>query len=75
MGQRLNCASTGRRIVRRSLPLTERMDLYLGVAVTLMFLAGCFLIVLSLREQFEKRKCQRIWTSVRRRPPAESKAS
>jgi hypothetical protein len=51
------------------------MDLYLGVAVTLMFLAGCFLIVLSLREQFEKRKCQGIWTSVKPRPPAESKAS
>ena len=50
------------------------MDLYLGVAVTLMFVSGCFLIVLSLREQFEKRKRQRIWTSVKPRPPGESKA-
>ena len=41
------------------------MDLYLGVAVTLMFVFGCFLIVLSLREQSEKRKRQRIWTSVK----------
>jgi len=48
------------------------MDLYLEVAVTSMFLAGCFLIVLSLREQFEKRKRQRIWTSVKPRAPAES---
>jgi hypothetical protein len=51
------------------------MDLYIAVAVTLMFLAGCFLIVLSLREQFEKRKRQRIWTSVKPRPPAEGKTS
>jgi hypothetical protein len=47
MGQRLNCASTGRTDRSQELPLSERMDLYLGVAVTLMFLAGCFLIVLA----------------------------
>jgi hypothetical protein len=40
-----------------------------------MFLAGCFLIMLSVREQFEKHKRQRTWTSVKPRPPAESKAS
>jgi hypothetical protein len=75
MGQWLNCASTGRTDRSQELPLSERMDLYLGAAVTLMFVAGCFLIVLSLREQFEKRKRQRIWTSVKPRPPAEGKAS
>jgi hypothetical protein len=75
MGQWLNCASTGRTDRSQEPSLTERMDLYVGVAVTLMFLAGCFLIVLSLREQFEKRKRQRIWTSVKPRPPAESKTS
>ncbi len=55
MGQWLNCASTGRTDRSQELPLSERMDVYLGVAVTLMFLAGYLLIVLSLREQFEKR--------------------
>jgi len=49
------------------------MDLYLGVAVTLMFMPGFFLIVLSLREQFEKRKRQRIWTSIKPRPPAKGR--
>jgi hypothetical protein len=75
MGQWLNCASTGRTDRSQELPLGERMHLYLGLAVTLMFVAGCYLIVLSLREQFGKRKRQRIWTSVKPRPPAESKAS
>jgi hypothetical protein len=74
MGQRLNCASTGRTDRSQELPLSERMDLYLGVAVTLMFVSGCFLIVLSLREQFEKRKRQRIWTSVKPRPSGESES-
>lgn len=41
--------------------MTERMDLYLGVALALMFLGGCFLIVLSVREQFEKRRRERSW--------------
>jgi len=75
MGQWLNCASTGRTDRCGSLPVIERMDLHLGVALTSMFLAGCSLIVLSQRKQFEKRKRQRIWTSAKPRPPAESKAS
>jgi hypothetical protein len=50
MGQGLNGASTRRTDRSHELPLSERMNLYLGVAVTLMFVSGCFLIVLSLRE-------------------------
>ena len=49
MGQRLSCATTSRQIGTQSLRLTERMDLYLGLVMTLMFLAGCVLIVLSVR--------------------------
>ena len=37
------------------------MDLYLGVVLTLIFLSGCFLIVLSVREQLEKRRRERSW--------------
>jgi hypothetical protein len=43
--------------------LTERMDLYFGVVVTLMFLAGCFLVAVSMRERLEERKRQRVWNS------------
>jgi len=74
MGQWLNCASTGRTDRSQELPLSERMDLYLRVAVTLMFVAGSFLIVLNLREQFGKCKRQRIWTSVKPRPSGESES-
>jgi len=35
--------------------LAEQIDLYIGVVVTLMFLAGCFLTVLSARDRAEKR--------------------
>ena len=35
--------------------MTERIDIYIGVVVILMFLAGCFLIVLSARERTEER--------------------
>ena len=45
--------------------MTERMDLYIGVVVTLMFLAGCFLVVISVRERLEERRRQRVWN---RRP-------
>lgn len=35
--------------------MTERIDIYIGVVVVLMFLAGCFLIILSARERTEER--------------------
>ena len=43
--------------------MTEQMNLYLAIIVTLMFLSGCFLIVLSVREQLEKRGRERCWVS------------
>lgn len=52
--------------------MTEQMDLYLAIVVTLMFLSGCFLIVLSVREQLEKRGRERSWVGVRSRRPIES---
>jgi hypothetical protein len=36
--------------------LTERIDLYIGAVVTLMFLAGCFLAVVSIRQRSRERK-------------------
>ena len=36
--------------------MTEQMDLYLGVVMTLMFLFGCFLTVLSIRQRSEERR-------------------
>jgi hypothetical protein len=48
--------------------LTERMDLYLGLVTTLMFLAGCVLIVLSVRERSEERRRWRGPTAAK--PPA-----
>ena len=47
--------------------MTERMDLYIGVAVTLMFLAGCFLVIVRVRERFEERRRQRGWAAARPR--------
>ena len=35
--------------------MTEQIDLYIGVVVTLMFLAGCFLTVVSARDRADKR--------------------
>ena len=52
--------------------MTEQMDLYLAIIVTLMFLSGCFLIVLSVREQLEKRGRERSWIRVKSRRPTES---
>jgi len=48
--------------------LTERMELYVGVAVALMFLAGCFLVIVRVRERFEERRRQGGWAVAR--PPA-----
>jgi hypothetical protein len=59
--------------VNRSLRLTEQIDLYIGVAVTLMFLAGCFLVVVSLRERFEERRRWRASTAATPQATAESK--
>jgi hypothetical protein len=53
--------------------LTEQMDLYIGVAATLMFLAGCFLVVVSVRERFEERRRWRDPTAVTPQARAESK--
>ena len=36
--------------------MTERMDLYIGVVVILMFLAGSFFAVLAARERSEARR-------------------
>lgn len=52
--------------------MTEQMNLYLAIIVTLMFLSGCFLIVLSVREQLEKRGRERSWVRVKSRRPTES---
>lgn len=41
--------------------MTEQMNLYFAIIVTLTFLSGCFLIVLSVREQLEKRGRERSW--------------
>lgn len=56
----------------RSLPLTERMELYLGVIVTVMFLIGCFLTVLGIRERSEQRR-RWLGSTAIKRLPAESK--
>ncbi len=54
--------------------MTERMDLYIGVVVTLMFLAGCFFIVVSVRKRSEERRRWQHPTAVESRP-ARKKAS
>jgi hypothetical protein len=36
--------------------LTERMDVYIGAVVILMFLAGCFFVFLAARERSEARR-------------------
>ena len=61
------------RSERRSLHLTERMDLYIGAVATLMFLAGCVLTILSVRERSQERRRQRGYTVAKPRAPAESK--
>ena len=53
--------------------MTEQMDLYIGVAVTLMFLAGCFLVVVRVRERFEERRRWQGWTAAKPQALAESK--
>jgi hypothetical protein len=53
--------------------LTEQMDLYIGVVVLLMFLAGCFFIAVSLRERSEERRRLRGSTVTQPRLPTESK--
>jgi hypothetical protein len=59
--------------VLRSLLLTERMDLYIGVAVTLMFVAGCSLAVVSVRQRSEERRRWRGSTFAKTGPAPESK--
>jgi hypothetical protein len=54
--------------------LTEQMDLYIGVAVILMFLAGCFLVVVSVRERFEEHRRWRDSTAATPQARAESKS-
>lgn len=49
--------------------MTEQMNLYLAIIVTLTFLSGCFL---SVREQLEKRGPERSWVRVKSRRPTES---
>jgi hypothetical protein len=49
--------------------VTEQMDLYIGVVVSLMFLAGCFLVVISARERSEERRRQIVETL----PPGDEK--
>ena len=53
--------------------MTERMDLYLGVVVALMFLAGCFVSLVSIRERSEERRRWRGSTFVKAGPLPESK--
>ena len=53
--------------------MTEQMDLYLGLGVTLMFLSGCIVMFLSVREQLEKWRRERSWVWARPRRPVESK--
>ena len=73
MGQRLSCASISRQIGTQESSLTEQLELYLGVVVTLMFLAGCFLTVVSVRERSEERRRWLGSTATKPRLPAESK--
>jgi hypothetical protein len=51
----------------------SQMNLYLGVVVTLMFLSGCFLIVVSIRQRSEERRRWRGSNDGRSRPHAETK--
>jgi hypothetical protein len=51
----------------------EQMDLYVGVIVTLMFLAGCFFIIVSVPERSEQRGRWRGSTAAKPRPAAESR--
>lgn len=53
--------------------MTEQMDLYLGVIVALMFLSGCFVIVVSVRERSEELRRLRGLTVTKPRLPTESK--
>jgi hypothetical protein len=50
--------------------VTERVDLYIGAVVTLMFLAGCFLVVVGMRERFKERRRERVWTAAEPRQKA-----
>jgi len=36
--------------------MTEQMDVYLGLVLSLMFLAGCFLVVVSVRQRSAERR-------------------
>jgi hypothetical protein len=53
--------------------VTEQMDLYLGVVVSLMFLAGCFVIAIRAHERSEERK--RLQGSTATKPRLPQKAS
>ncbi len=50
--------------------MTERVDLYIGVVVTLMFLAGCCLVVVGMRERLKERRRERVWTAAEPRQKA-----
>ena len=49
------------------------MELYLGVILTLMFLIGCFLTLVGLRERSEKRRRWIDSTATKPRLDAEGK--
>jgi len=49
------------------------MDVYLGVVVTLMFLFGCFLIVVSIRRRSEERRRWLGFKDANPQPHVESK--
>ena len=53
--------------------MTEQMNLCLGVVVALLFLAGCFLAVVSVRERSEERGRWRGSTFAKTGPLPESK--
>jgi hypothetical protein len=73
MGQRLIALHSVVGALRRSLRLTEQLEFYLGVIVTLMFLAGCFLTVVSIRERSEEHSRWRVPTVTKPRLLAGSK--
>ena len=53
--------------------MTEQMDLYLAVVVILMFLSGCFLIVVSIRKRSQERRRWLGPNAARPRAQAETK--
>jgi hypothetical protein len=60
------------KAVARSNGLNERFDIYISAVVILMFLAGCFLVVVSARERIRELRRWQSSAAAKAVPPAES---